>query len=127
LIASEQLALRAAKITALISAIWTTVCALLLFSWEVAMWLKDGIWTNVTLAETIKDTDGPTGSTYVTASSTGAVAEVGRFQEGDSPGLGNVSRWIMDLPALPLLVVIAILLFLVFFRLSLIEKKRFHP
>jgi hypothetical protein len=66
-VALSQRLIRFTTTTALIAALWTIFCTALLVGWQVAVWLKAGVWHSYTVAELIK---GDPEVTYTTASYT---------------------------------------------------------
>ena len=95
---------RFTKTIALISALWTIVCSVLLVGSQVTFWLRDGLWNSYPLAAIIK---GDREITYSTASYT---------ERG-------IVDWILETPTIVPLVIAATLLLALYSWLATIEKQ----
>jgi hypothetical protein len=99
-----------AKITALLSAGWTFLCAVLIVGLQVTLWLRNGIWETYSLSSVIKASENHQNIKYVTASS----------DKFETEGMAD---WVLEIPAMvPLLIALALLLTF-YWRLRIIENR----
>jgi hypothetical protein len=110
----EQTLLRSAKIAALLSAVWTILCAVLLIGSQVTTWLHTGAWDAYPISSAINNLKNDGVNTYVTASS-------------DKPELTSTQvmvDWLLEIPTIVALL-IALSSLLAFYRLvKIIESNR---
>jgi len=95
---------RLTKTIALISALWTILCSVLLVGSQVTFWLRDGLWNSYPLAAIIK---GDREITYTTSSYTDK---------------GFVD-WFLDIPAIVPLLIAATVLLALYSWLAGIEQQ----
>jgi hypothetical protein len=106
---ATQRLLKFARLTALLSAAWTILCALLLLGWQTMVWLRDDAWQSYTLATVIRNLHRTEDLTYVTASADRARTE----------GVGD---WLLDTPASAFLLIVAAMLLAFYLWLARAEK-----
>jgi hypothetical protein len=112
----EQPLLGFAKISALLSAVWTALCAVLLIGWQVTSWLYTGVWDAYPLSSVVNSLKSDGGNTYITASSAKIEPELTTTQE--------MVDWLLEIPTIVALL-IALSLLLAFHRLvKIIEINR---
>jgi hypothetical protein len=97
LTAFQRRLVKFAKITALLSAVWTALCAVMLAGWQVTSWLQNGVWDAYPLASVIKNLKGEQGVTYATTSSDELKTE--------PINIHGIYDWVLEIPAIaPLLI-----------------------
>jgi hypothetical protein len=90
-----------AKITALLSAAWTILCAVMIVGFQAASWIRNGVWDGYRLSSVLKSLKGDQNITYVTASADKFDAELTTKQA--------IADWLLGIPAIvPLLIVAAL-------------------
>ena len=96
-----------AKITALLSAVWTILCAALIIGLQVF----SGEWNAYRLSSVIESLKRDQNSVYVTASSNKSETE------------WTIADWLLELPAIVPLLIIAALLLAFYLRLAVLAKE----
>ena len=105
-----QRLVRFAKTTALLSAVWTILCAVLIVGWQVVSWLQNGVWEPYSLSSIIKGLQGNQDITYATASANKSVT-------------GGITDWLLEIPAILPFLIASTLLLTFYTWLATIEKK----
>jgi hypothetical protein len=103
---------RIAKISALLSAVWTMTCAVLIVGWQVIYWIHDGVWNVWSVSYVFTSLESNRRVTYVTASSD----KLDAHRE-------SVLEFLMEMPAIVPLLIAAALLLAFYLRLTIIEKR----
>jgi hypothetical protein len=110
-LASRQRLVRFAKMTALLSAAWTILVAILIVGRQATSWLQDGVWESYPLSSVISSLEKGQGSTYTTASA-------------DKPAaISGTLDWLLEIPAIVPLLIASVLLLAFYSRLTTIEKR----
>src|SRR5262249_24166962 len=109
-----QSLVKTAKITALLSAMRSILCAVLIGGRQLIFWFQNGFWDAYPLAEVVKQLRNDQSVVYITASSE-------RF---DPTGTREIVDWLLEVPTIvPLLIASALIV--MFYRwLATIEKGR---
>ena len=105
-----QKVVKLTKVTALLSAGWTILCAVMIIGWQVSSGVED----SSRLSSIVKILKSDQKSTYVTANSTEYTGALTTNQV--------MIDWLLQIPALVPLVIVAALLLLFYRRLAVIEK-----
>ncbi len=113
--AFQQRLVRYAKITALLSAVWTILCAVLIVGWQVTSWLQNGVWDAYPLSSVIKSLENDQAVSYVTASSDKFETKLMDKQV--------MADWLLEIPAIVALLIASALLLAFYMRLTVIEKN----
>jgi hypothetical protein len=109
-----QRVVKVAKITALLSAVWTILCAMMIVGFQVIFWLRNDVWDTYRISSVIKSLEGDRTITYVTASSDKFEAEwtINRV----------IAEWLLGVPAIVPLLIVAALQVAFCLRLAAIDK-----
>src|SRR5262245_41049958 len=117
LLLMTQRLLKFARATALLSAAWTILIAVLLVGRQVSSWFQTGDWEEYPLSWAINDLKRTQDSTYTTASANGDATELTTAQE--------MLGWLLDIPAVVPLLVAAALLLVLYVRLATFGQRPF--
>ena len=117
LLAFQQGLVRFATMTALLSAVWTILVAVLIVGRQATSWLQNGVWETYSLSSVINDLKKDQGSTYTTASSDRTASELTIMQ--------GAPDWLLEIPAIVPLLIASVLLLVFYSRLVVIEKRHF--
>jgi hypothetical protein len=104
-----------AKMTALLAAAWTILCAVLIVGWQVTSWIQNGEWEAYRVSSVIISLKNDRNYKYVTAS----LDKI----ETDSTIQQVLADWLLDIPAIVPLLIVAALLLAFYLKLSAIEKR----
>jgi hypothetical protein len=104
-----------AKITALLSAVWTILCAAIIVGLQVTSLIRNGVWDAYQLSSIIKSLKSGQNITYVTASSDRFAMDLTIKQV--------MADWFLEIPAIVPLLIVAALLLGFYLRLAVIEKE----
>ena len=105
-----------AKISALLSAVWTGLCAVLLSTCQVTSWLRTGVWDAYPLSSAINGLKIGGGDRYVTASSEGFKPE--------STSTQVMVDWLLEIPTIVILLIALSLLLGFYWLVKIIESNR---
>ena len=117
LLAFQQGLVRFATMTALLSAVWTILVAVLIVGRQTTSWLQNGVWETYSLSSVINGLKKDQGSTYTTASSDRTASELTIMQ--------GAPDWLLEIPAIVPLLIASVLLLVFYSRLVVIEKRHF--
>jgi hypothetical protein len=115
LLALQQGLVRFAKMTALLSAVWTLLVAVLIVGRQATSWLQHGVWDPYPLSSVINGLEKDRGSAYITASSGRPATEVTILQ--------GTTDWLLEIPAIAALLIASVLLLFFYSGLLVIEKR----
>jgi hypothetical protein len=115
LLAFQQGLVRFAKMTALLSAVWTLLVAVLIVGRQATSWLQYGVWDPYPLSSVINSVEKDRGSAYMTASSGRTATEVTILQ--------GMTDWLLEIPAIVPLLIASVLLLVFYSGLLVIEKR----
>ena len=104
---------RLVKLTTAISGALTVSCAVTLAGLQAAAGLTDGVWEPYRLSTILASLQNQKSPSYFTAS-----------VRHDQPYMID---WLLGLPAVPLLAIVAVLHFVLYFYLAGFEKRSSHP
>ena len=110
-----QRVLKFAKVTALLSAVWTILCAVMIVGMQVTSWLGNGVWDTYRLSSILKKLKSDQNITYVTASAHKFETELTIKQV--------IADWLLGIPAIVPLLIVAALYLAFYLRLAAIEKE----
>jgi hypothetical protein len=113
-VSTFQQLLRFAKLTAVLAAALTILCAVMIVGWQVTSWIQNGEWNSYPVSSVISSLQRDQNNTYVTASL--------KKVETGSPFWEAVADWLLDIPAIVPLLIVAALLLAFYLKLSAIEK-----
>jgi hypothetical protein len=115
LLAFQQGLVRFAKMTALLSAVWTLLVAVLIVGRQTTSWLQHGVWDPYPISAVINGLEKDRGSAYIMASSGRAATEVTILQ--------GTTDWLLEIPAIAPLLIASVLLLVFYSGLLVIEKR----
>jgi hypothetical protein len=113
-VSTFQQLLRFAKLTALLAAAFTILCAVMIVGWQVTSWIQNGEWNAYPISSVISSLQSDENATYVTAS-------LKKVERG-SPFWEAIADWLLGIPAIAPLLIAAVLLLALYLKLSAIEK-----
>jgi hypothetical protein len=109
------LVVKSAKQMAILSAVLTIVCAVLVVGLEFVSWKRDGVWNSYRLSSVIESIKGDRDVTYVMASVDRQPAELTIKQ--------SLVEWVLGIPVIALLMVAVVLHFVLYLYLTTLEKE----
>jgi hypothetical protein len=115
-VSAFQRVVKFAKMTALLSAGWTILCAATIVVMQVTSWIRNGVWDTYRLSSILKNLKGNHDTTYVTASADKFGTEL-TIKQG-------IADWLLGMPAILPLLIVAALHLAFYLRLAAIEKSR---
>jgi hypothetical protein len=110
-----QRLVKLARITAIISAVLTILCAALIFGLQVASWTRTGVWDAYLLSSVVKSLKTDQVDVYFTASSDKFQTKLTNTQV--------IVDWFLRIPTTAILLVVAALHFVFYLYLTVIEKE----
>jgi hypothetical protein len=109
-----QRVVKFAKTAALLSAVWTVLCAMLVVGFQVTFWVRNDVWDAYRISSVIKSLEGDRAVRYVTAS-------VDNF-ESEVTIRHMIAEWLLGMPAIVPLLIVAALQVAFYLRLAGIDK-----
>jgi hypothetical protein len=109
----QQLA-RFAKLTALFAGALTILCAAMIVGWQVTFWIQNGEWNAYPISSVINGLHSDGNTTYITAS-------LKKVESGSSIKQA-MTDWLLEIPAIVPLLIVASLLLVFYLKLSAIEN-----
>ena len=105
-----------AKLTTLLSAVLTILCAGVIFGVQVTSWIRTGMWEAYRLASVIRGLKSGHADVYVTASTGKSATELTNTQV--------MVDWFLEIPTTALLLMVAALHFVFYLYVVAIEKQQ---
>jgi hypothetical protein len=109
------LVVKSAKQIAILSAVLTILCAVMVVGLELVSWKRDGVWNTYRLFSVIERIKGDGDVTHVTAS-------VGR-QPAELTVKQSLIEWVLVIPVIALLMVAVVFHFALYLYLTTVEKE----
>jgi hypothetical protein len=122
LIAFQHHLVRIAKVTALLAAAWTLLCALLIVGWQAISWLQSGIWSRYPLSSAIEGLGGGQRARYLTASSDPLDNRLLNVKK-QWANIQAMIDWVLDLPTIVPLLIASVLLLALYVRLAAAQEE----
>src|ERR1700730_12093478 len=104
-----------AKMTALLSAGWTILCAVTIIVMQVTYGIRNGVWDTYRVSSILKNLKSDQNIKYVTAGAD-------KF-ETELPVKQVLADWLLEIPAIVPLLIAAALLLTLYLQLAVIEKE----
>jgi|ERR1700730_14874499 len=114
-VSAFQRVVKFAKMTVLLSAGWTILCAATIVVMQVTFWIRNGVWDTYRLSSILKNLKSDQSSKYVTASADKFGTELTIKQV--------IADWLLGIPAIVPLLIVAALHLAFYLRLAAIEKE----